>query len=97
MVRVPGRVLPAPPLSLGSQDEVLTPNNGAWDLRGKHLHSGAQLDVWSMVCFGLESNQCNDDLLTKFCKVLTSMSCREGMKMAEPATRAYLRGTREVR
>ena len=97
MVKVPARVLPAPQLNLGSQDEVLTPCNGTWDLRGKHLHSGAQLDFWSVVCFALEPNQRSNDLLTKFCNALTSMSCREGMKMAKPAARTYLRDSREVR
>ena len=97
MVKVEGRVLPAPHLSLGPQDEVLTPQKGGWDLRGKHLHSGAQLSVWTVACFALESNQHNDGLLRKFFKALTSMSCREGMKMKEPVDWGYFGGRHEVR
>ena len=97
MVKVEGRVLPPPQLNLGSQDQALVPLNGSWDLRGKHLHSGAQISVWTVVCFALQPGQRSDDLLTKFCKALTSMCCREGMNMAAPADRAYLRDSREVR
>ena len=97
MVKVEGRVLPAPHLSLGPQDEVLTPQKGGWDLRGKHLHSGAQLSVWTVACFALEPNEYSDDLLRKFFKALTNMSCREGMKMAQPVHWRYFETRHEVR
>lgn len=97
MVRVEGRVLPVPRLSLGPQDEVLIPEKGGWDLRGKHLHSGAQLSVWTVACFALESNQDSDGLLAKFFKALTKMSCREGMKMKEPVDWRYFGNRHEVR
>ena len=97
MVEVEGRVLPAPHLSLGQQDEVLTPQKGGWDLRGKHLHCGAQLSVWTVACFALEPNHHNDDLLSKFFKALTNMSCREGMEMTEPVDWGYFGGRHEVR
>ena len=97
MVKVEGRVLPAPHLSLGRQDEVLTPQKGGWDLRGKHLHSGAQLSVWTVACFALEPNEYSDDLLRKFFKALTNMSCREGMKMAQPVHWRYFETRHEVR
>ena len=97
MVKVEGRVLPAPHLSLGRQDEVLTPQKGGWDLRGKHLHSGAQLSVWTVACFALEPNEYSDGLLRKFFKALTNMSCREGMKMAQPVHWRYFETRHEVR
>ena len=97
MVKVEGRVLPAPHLSLGRQDEVLIPQKGGWDLRGKHLHSGAQLSVWTVACFALEPNQYSDGLLRKFFKALTNMSCREGMKMAQPVHWRYFETRHEVR
>ena len=97
MVKVEGRVLPAPHLSLGRQDEVLIPQKGGWDLRGKHLHSGAQLSVWTVACFALEPNEYSDGLLRKFFKALTNMSCREGMKMAQPVHWRYFETRHEVR
>ena len=97
MVKVEGRVLPAPHLSLGRQDEVLTPQKGGWDLRDKHLYSGAQLSVWTVACFALERNQYSDGLLRKFFKALTNMSCREGMKMAQPVDWRYFENRHEVR
>lgn len=96
MVKVEGRVLPAPHLSLGPQDEVLTPQKGGWDLRGKHLHSAARLSVWTVACFALEPNQYSDGLLRKFFKALTNMSCREGMQMAQPVDWRYFESRHEV-
>ena len=95
-VKLDGRVLPAPQLNLGSQDKALVPRDGSWDLRDKHLFSGAELIVWTVACLALPRNERSDNILWRFCEALFKMSCREGMKMEEPADLAYLRNTREV-
>ena len=87
-------MLPAPQLNLGS--EALVPRDGSWDLRDKHLFSGAKLIVWTVACLALPPNERSDNILWRFCEALFSMSRREGMKMEEPADLAYLRDTREV-
>ena len=95
-VKLDGRVLPAPRLKLGSQDEALVPRDGSWDLRDKHLFSGAELSVWTVACLALTRNERSENSLWKFCKALSNISCREGMRMAAPAELVYLRDTREV-
>ena len=93
LVKLDGRLLPAPRLKLGSQDEALVPQNGSWDLRDKHLFTGTELSVWTVACL---ANECSENLLRRFCKALSNMSCREGMRMATPTDLVYLRGSHEV-
>ena len=95
-VKVDGRVLPPPQLNLGPQDKALVPRDGSWDLRDKHLFSGAELSVWTVACLALPRNERSDNILWKFCEALFKMSCREGMRMEKPADLVYLRNTREV-
>ena len=51
MVKVGGRVLPAPKLNLGPQDKPLVPRDGAWDMRNKSLYDGARIQTWALACF----------------------------------------------
>ena len=94
MVRVQGRVLPAPQLKLGPQDKALIPRDGSWDMRNQALFKGARIDMWALVCFA----RCNDDPLRNFCHQMSSVSSREGMKMtAQPAFVTFGRRPEEVR
>ena len=97
MVKVDGRVLPAPKIKLGPQDQALVPRDGSWDMRNKALHQGARIDTWALACFA-PSQRCREDQLRRFCKQVASVSTGEGMKMAaEPVVVRYARGTRDVR
>jgi len=98
MVKVDGRVLPAPKIKLGPQDQALVPHDGSWDMEDKALHQGAHIDTWALVCCE-RSSLCNEDELRNFCKQLSIVSTKEGMKMAaEPAVVRYVRdGVLEVR
>ena len=97
MVRVDGRVLPAPKIKLGPQDQALVPRDGSWDMRNKALHQGAQIDTWALACFA-PSQRCNQDQLRNFCEQMAIVSTREGMKMASvPVVVRYARGSRDVR
>jgi len=97
MVKVDGRVLPAPKIKLGPQDQALVPHDGSWDMEDKALHQGAHIDTWALVCCE-RSSLCNEDELRNFCKQLSIVSTKEGMKMAaEPAVVRYVRdGVLEV-
>ncbi|KAI8092848.1 Piwi domain-containing protein, partial [Halteromyces radiatus] len=57
MAMIDARVLPAPEISYhhSSEDDTFTPINGGWDLRGKKVVDGANLNRWCVVNF--------DDLL----------------------------------
>lgn len=96
MVSVDGRVLPAPRIKLGPQDQALVPRDGSWDMRNKALYEGARIDVWALACFA-PPQRCNEDTLRKFSKQMSIVSNGEGMKMAaQPAVVRYARNSREV-
>ena len=97
MVKVDGRVLPAPKIKLGPQDQAVIPRDGSWDLLGKSLHEGAQIETWALVCF-VPSRLCSEDDLRKFCQQMASVSSEEGMKMTEePAVMTYAKDDSDVR
>lgn len=91
MVRVDGRVLPAPKIKLGPQDQALVPRDGSWDMRDKALHQGADINTWALACF-TPSHRCNETQLRNFCRQMATVSNKEGMKMApEPVKVSYAR------
>ncbi|XP_067047269.1 protein argonaute-2-like isoform X2 [Acropora muricata] len=93
MVSVQGRVLPAPQLKLGPQDKALIPRDGTWDMRNQSLFKSARVDMWALVSFA----RCNKDHLRNFCEQMSSVSKREGMKMAaQPAVVTFGRRPEEV-
>ena len=97
MVKVDGRVLPAPKLNLGPQDQPLVPRDGAWDIRNKSLHKGARIQTWALACFET-SRCCNEGHLRKFCQQMASVSSGEGMIMTEePTVVRYARDKNDVR
>lgn len=56
MVTVPARVLPPPTVSYhpSSKEPIITPKEGAWNLRDKMLAQGVILRSWAVVAFGNE-------------------------------------------
>lgn len=97
MVKVDGRVLPAPKIKLGPLDQAVIPRDGSWDLLGKSLHEGAHIETWALVCF-VPSHSCSEDDLRKFCQQMSSVSSGEGMKMTEkPAVMTYAKDDSDVR
>ena len=95
MVKVEGRVLPAPRINLGPQDQPLVPRDGSWDMRNKSLHVGARIDTWALACF---CERCREDQLRNFCKQMATVSSREGLRMVEqPVVVRYARSSKEVR
>ncbi|XP_020617491.1 protein argonaute-2-like isoform X2 [Orbicella faveolata] len=96
MVRVDGRVLPAPKIKLGPQDQALVPRDGSWDLLNNSFHEGAQIETWALACF-VPSHLCGEDDLRKFGQQMASVSCGEGMKMTEePAVMTYAKADSDV-
>ena len=97
MVKVEGRVLPAPKLNLGPQDQPLVPRDGTWDMRNKSLHEGASIQTWALACFA-SSRWCNEGVLRKFCQQMSSVSTGEGMRMTEePTVVRYAKDENDVR
>ena len=96
MVKVDGRVLPAPKLNLGPQDKPLVPRDGAWDMRNKSLYDGARIQTWALACFA-PSRWCNEGHLRKFCQQMASVSSGEGMRMTEEPTAVRYARDNEVR
>lgn len=91
MVRVDGRVLPAPKIKLGPQNQALVPRDGSWDMRDKALHQGADINTWALACFA-SPHRCNETPLRNFCRQMATVSNKEGMKMApEPVKVSYAR------
>ena len=95
MVSVHGRVLPAPKIKLGPQDQAFVPRDGSWDMRSKRLHKGACINTWALACF---ASRCSEDQLRNFCRQMASVSTREGMTMTEqPTAMEYARSFHDVR
>ena len=92
MVRVDGRVLPAPKINLGPQDQALVPRDGSWDIRDKALHQGAVINTWALACFA-PFQRCNENQLRNFCRQMATVSSREGMRMTDPVEVRYARIT----
>ena len=98
MVPVKGRVLPPPQVKLGPQDRALTPrDDGSWDMRDKALFDVASIDTWTLASFA-PRQRCNEETLRNFCRQMSSVSKREGIKMPEqPAGVRFARGFGDVR
>ena len=97
MVKVDGRVLPAPKIKLGPEDQALVPRDGSWDLCNKSFHEGALLETWALASF-VPSHLCNEDDLRTFCQLMASVSSGEGMKMTEePTVMRYAKDDIDVR
>jgi len=97
MVKVDGRVLPAPRLNLGPQERPLVPRDGSWDMRNRWLYEGARIHTWSVACFA-PSRWCNDGDLRRFCLQMASVSSGMGMGMTkEPTVVTYAKGRSDVR
>ncbi|KAJ3190960.1 hypothetical protein HK101_008206 [Irineochytrium annulatum] len=58
MAIVNARVLPAPAISYhpASKEPVITPREGAWNLRDKMVAQGVTMRSWSVVAFGAEQD-----------------------------------------
>ncbi|EGF81781.1 hypothetical protein BATDEDRAFT_16026 [Batrachochytrium dendrobatidis JAM81] len=58
MVTVSARVLPAPEVSYhpGSKEPLITPQDGAWNLRDKMVAQGVTLRAWCVIVFGTEKD-----------------------------------------
>ncbi|KAJ1553663.1 hypothetical protein HK405_007273, partial [Cladochytrium tenue] len=58
MAIVNARVLPAPAISYhpASKEPVITPREGAWNLRDKMVAQGVSIRSWSVVAFGSEAD-----------------------------------------
>ncbi|KAI9364457.1 Piwi domain-containing protein [Zopfochytrium polystomum] len=58
MAIVNARVLPAPSISYhpASKEPVITPREGAWNLRDKMVAQGVSIRSWSVVAFGAEQD-----------------------------------------
>ncbi|TPX59346.1 hypothetical protein PhCBS80983_g02488 [Powellomyces hirtus] len=58
MAIVNARVLPAPAISYhpASKEPLITPREGAWNLRDKMVAQGVTIRSWSVVAFGQESD-----------------------------------------
>ena len=97
MVPVKGRVLPPPQVKLGPQDRALTPRDGGWDMRNQALFDVASIDTWTLASFA-PRQRCNEDTLRNFCRQMSSVSNREGIRMPEqPADVSFARGFGDVR
>ena len=90
MAKVDGRVLPAPKIKFGPQDQALVPRDGSWDMRNKAFHQCADIKTWAMACFA-PPQRCNDNQLRNFCNQMARVSTREGMKMTDPVVVRYAR------
>ena len=92
MVKVDGRVLPAPKIKLGPQDQALVPSNGSWNMLDKALHQGAVINTWALACFAPFQRR-KEDQLRNFCRQMVSISSREGMRMTDPVEVRYARNS----
>ena len=91
---VQGRVLPAPILCVGGQDNRLTPRDGSWDMRNKQFYSGVGIHCWAVVLF-MNENYCRSEAVRNFASTFKSVASREGLRVtSDPVTVKYERPTK---
>ena len=88
---VQGRVLPAPVLAVGGQDNRFTPRDGSWDMRNKQFYNSMRVDCWAIVLF-LSENSCRADAVRHFASTFKSVASREGLRVtSDPVVVKYER------
>ena len=91
MTDVQGRVLPAPVLAIGGQDNRLTPRDGSWDMRNKQFYKGVDINCWAIVLF-MNVNFCRSDAVRKFTSTFKNVASREGVRVtSDPVAVTYER------
>ncbi|KAI0223909.1 hypothetical protein L0F63_001755, partial [Massospora cicadina] len=88
--RVDTRILP-PPMVLyhpSSKDRALRPVDGAWNLRGKKVFEGMDLQTWAVVVFAMESRLSRRSV-ESFVGEFVSTCTTTGMSFTNPYPRIY--------
>ncbi|CAG8572560.1 947_t:CDS:2, partial [Acaulospora morrowiae] len=78
MITVNARVLPVPAVEYGNSSEM--PTNGAWNLRGKKVATGATLGSWSVLVF-LPENRFKIQTVRDFVRQLVTTCDETGMNI----------------
>uniref|UniRef100_A0A0N4Z625 Protein argonaute-1 n=1 Tax=Parastrongyloides trichosuri TaxID=131310 RepID=A0A0N4Z625_PARTI len=79
MTELKGRVLQAPKLLYGGRTKTTAlPNQGVWDMRNKHFHTGVEVKVWAIACFA-QSQHVKEADLRNFTTNLQRISSDAGM------------------
>ncbi|CAB3408492.1 unnamed protein product [Caenorhabditis bovis] len=89
MMKIEGRVLPAPKIvycspNVDGQECVTVPNNGTWDMRGKHFYNGIEIEIWAVVCFA-SSTTVTQQNLRSFVQGLGKVAREIGMPFVNNA------------
>ncbi|XP_038052098.1 protein argonaute-2-like isoform X1 [Patiria miniata] len=102
MVRIEGRVLPAPKIQYGgrvgqqSGRMLAVPTQGVWDMRGKQFHTGVKISTWAIACFA-QQHQCKEEALKNFTSQLQKISSDAGMPIGcQPVFCKYAQGADQV-
>ena len=104
MVKVEGRILPAPTIQL-EQDpndisehpkhRSLVPRDGSWDMRRNSFYKGSVVEHWALFCY-VDRRYDND--IKKFIFELQRFSNERGVVMKDgPCIKRYLANERQVR
>nr|AEF32754.1 ALG-6 [Ascaris suum] len=82
MAMVTGRILPAPRILYGGKTrQVVTPDKGIWDMRGKQYFSGVEVHTWAVACF-VQCSLCSEAALMSFVGSIQHIANDNGMTMS---------------
>ncbi|CEF69226.1 Protein argonaute-4 [Strongyloides ratti] len=97
MIELKGRVLQAPKLLYGGRNRTTAlPNQGVWDMRNKHFHTGIEVKVWAIACFA-QSVHVKESDLRNFTTSLQRISSDAGMPLiGSPCFCKYAVGVDQV-
>ncbi|KAI0990300.1 hypothetical protein GJ496_004363 [Pomphorhynchus laevis] len=94
MVEIPGRVLDPPQIRY--TDNIILPNHGVWDMRGKKFHKSYNLEKWAIISFASQK-MCSESSLRLFSSNLQRISSDAGIEMnPRPVLCKYAYGVDQV-
>ncbi|XP_047342707.1 protein argonaute 16-like [Impatiens glandulifera] len=82
LTQLDGRVLEAPMLIIGQNEECI-PCNGRWNFNKRHLHNPVNIEKWAVVCFSARSD------LTTVSRELINCAKFKGMNIEWPIALIY--------
>ncbi|OAF70228.1 Protein argonaute 1 [Intoshia linei] len=96
MTEINGRVLAPPRIQYGGRYIQVVPNQGVWDMRGKQLFQGVEVDRWGLVCFA-PMRVVSEESLRSFINHLVNISRGAGLSMCQhPVFCKYAIGVNHV-
>ncbi|KAI9004613.1 Piwi domain-containing protein [Gaertneriomyces semiglobifer] len=92
MANVPARLLDTPILKYGpgSREQIVTPKDGAWNLRDKRLYAcPTTLDRWAVIAFGDQNRTFPPPMVQNFVRAMVDTCNKTGLKISNATPQLF--------